>query len=104
DYVGHYGGDRVERDGAYHQGTVWGWLLGPFVSAHLRVYQNPAQARELLDPMADHLMDGGIGTFSEIFDGDPPHEPRGCFAQAWSVAEVLRAWSDVERYSFTPQP
>lgn len=97
-YSGQYGGDSRQRDSVYHQGPVWGWLLGPFVTAHLRVYNNPAQARELLEPMADHMTDGGIGTISEIFDGNPPHIPRGCFAQAWSVAEVLRAWIDIERY------
>jgi predicted glycogen debranching enzyme len=91
-YQGHYGGDQYQRDSAYHQGTVWGWLLGPFVLAHLRVYGNPAQARQFLEPMADHLSAHGIGSLSEIFDGDAPMTPRGCIAQAWTVAEVLRAW------------
>ncbi|MBW4563837.1 MAG: amylo-alpha-1,6-glucosidase [Mojavia pulchra JT2-VF2] len=91
-YQGIYGGDQYQRDGAYHQGTVWGWLLGPFVLAHLRVYQNPQQARQFLQPMANHLTAHGLGSLSEIFDGDPPMTPRGCIAQAWTVAEVLRAW------------
>lgn len=91
-YQGHYGGNQLQRDGVYHQGTTWGWLLGPFALAHLRVYSNPAQARQLLEPMADHLHAHGIGSLSEIFDGDAPMTPRGCIAQAWTVAEVLRAW------------
>jgi predicted glycogen debranching enzyme len=95
-YQGHYGGDRFQRDGAYHQGTVWGWLLGSFVVAHLRVYNNPALAQEWLEPMAQHLQAHGLGSGSEIFDGDAPMVPRGCIAQAWTVAEVLRAWVAVE--------
>ncbi len=93
-YIGHYGGDQLERDSAYHQGTVWGWLIGPFVSAHLRVYNDPAQARSYLYPLLHHLADHGVGSLSEIFDGDPPFTPRGCIAQAWSVAEFLRAWQE----------
>ncbi|MFN6571499.1 amylo-alpha-1,6-glucosidase [Dendronalium sp. ChiSLP03b] len=95
-YQGKYGGDRYHRDGAYHQGTVWGWLLGPFVLAHLRVYKNPQQARQFLQPMANHLTAHGLGSLSEIFDGDAPITPRGCIAQAWTVAEVLRAWLATE--------
>ncbi|MGA7933364.1 MAG: amylo-alpha-1,6-glucosidase [Kovacikia sp.] len=95
-YQGHYGGDQWQRDGAYHQGTTWGWLLGAFVLAHLRVYHNPAQARQFLEPLAHHLLTHGLGTCSEIFDGDAPMTPRGCIAQAWTVAEVLRAWVAVE--------
>ncbi|MEJ2748542.1 MAG: amylo-alpha-1,6-glucosidase, partial [Anaerolineae bacterium] len=95
-YIGHYGGDQLERDSAYHQGTVWAWLIGPFVSAHLRVYQDPVQARSYLYPLLRSLADHGIGSLSEIFDGDPPFTPRGCIAQAWSVAEVLRAWQETE--------
>jgi predicted glycogen debranching enzyme len=91
-YQGHYGGNQLQRDGAYHQGTVWGWLLGPFVQAHLQVYNNPKQARQFLEPMAHHLTDRGMGSLSEIFDGDAPMTPRGCIAQAWTVAEVLRIW------------
>ena len=92
DYVGIYGGNQLKRDGSYHQGTTWSWLIGHFVQAHLKVYQNPQLARSFLEPMANHLQDGCIGSISEIFDGDPPFTPRGCFAQAWSVAEVLRGW------------
>ena len=91
-YVGRYEGPQASRDGAYHQGTVWAWLMGPFVEAHLRVYQDTTRARSYLDPFESHLQDYGIGTIAEIFDGDPPHRPRGCIAQAWSVAEVLRVW------------
>jgi len=91
-YVGHYGGDQRQRDSAYHQGTVWAWLIGPFVSAHLRVYGDREQARSFLQPLVRHLADHGVGSVSEIFDGDPPFTPRGCIAQAWSVAELLRAW------------
>ncbi|WP_432812211.1 amylo-alpha-1,6-glucosidase [Pantanalinema sp. GBBB05] len=95
-YQGHYGGDPVQRDAAYHQGTVWGWLLGPFALAHLRVYNQPAKAREFLEPMINHLNAAGIGTLSEIFDGDAPMTPKGCIAQAWTIAEVLRAWLATE--------
>jgi len=91
-YRGAYEGDQLQRDSAYHQGTAWGWLIGPFVLAHLHVYKNPAQAREFLAPMAHHIMAGGVGSLGEIFEGDAPHSPRGCTAQAWTVAEVLRAW------------
>jgi predicted glycogen debranching enzyme len=91
-YVGHYGGDQRRRDAAYHQGTVWGWLIGPFVRAHLRVYRDPALAQSYLMPLIRHLAGHGVGSISEIFDGDPPFTPRGCIAQAWSVAELLRAW------------
>ena len=93
-YQGHYGGDQYARDGAYHQGTVWSWLIGPFVSAHLRVYHNPEQALAYLQPLLRHLPDHGMGSVSEIFDGDPPFTPRGCPAQAWSVAELLRVWQE----------
>jgi len=91
-YQGHYGGPPAQRDAAYHQGTVWGWLLGPFVLAHLRVYGDPARALSFLEPMADQLQVHGLGSLSEIFDGEAPFTPRGCIAQAWTVAEVLRAW------------
>ncbi len=93
-YVGRYGGDQHQRDRAYHQGTVWAWLIGPFVSAYLRVYRDPEVARSFLRPLMHHLADHGVGSISEIFDGDPPFTPRGCIAQAWSVAEVLRAWQE----------
>src|ERR1700722_11653978 len=91
-YQGHYGGNNRERDGAYHQGTVWGWLLGPFVLAHLRVYADRAAAMSFLEPLGKQIHSHGLGSLSEIFDGDAPFTPRGCIAQAWTVAEVLRAW------------
>ena len=96
EYQGKYGGDRKSRDGAYHQGTVWGWLIGPFAIAHLRVFGDKAKARSFLTPMENHLTTHGVGSLSEIFDGDEPHYPRGCIAQAWTVAEVLRAWEATE--------
>ena len=91
-YVGTYGGDQLQRDGAYHQGTTWGWLLGPYVQAHFRVYRDVEQAQGLLKSLVQHLHGGCIGSLSEIFDGDAPMTPRGCSAQAWTVAEVLRVW------------
>ena len=91
-YQGHYGGGPRERDGAYHQGTVWGWLIGPFVLAHLRVYGNRRAAQSFLEPLGMQIFSHGLGTLSEIYDGDVPFTPRGCIAQAWTVAEVLRAW------------
>ena len=91
-YCGYYDGSASKRDAAYHQGTVWAWLLGPFVLAHLRVYGDPERAFAFLEPMADHLLAAGLGSISEIFDGEAPFLPRGAIAQAWSVAEILRAW------------
>ncbi|HKX17071.1 MAG TPA: amylo-alpha-1,6-glucosidase [bacterium] len=91
-YRGTYEGDLVHRDHAYHQGTAWAWLLGPYAEAYHRVTGDAAGALGFLRPFAHHLSNGGIGTISEIFDGDAPHRPRGCIAQAWSVAEVLRVW------------
>jgi predicted glycogen debranching enzyme len=88
-----YGGDVPARDGAYHQGTVWSWLAGPFALAHHRVYGDRAGARAFLEPLAHHLHDHGLGSIAEIFDAEPPHAPDGCIAQAWSVAETLRAWA-----------
>jgi predicted glycogen debranching enzyme len=91
-YRGVYAGDARQRDAAYHQGTVWGWLLGPFVQAHLRVWNDYAAAAGYLEPMVHQLQTHGLGSASEIFDGDAPFTPRGCIAQAWTVAELLRAW------------
>jgi predicted glycogen debranching enzyme len=94
-YRGRYAGGPVERDGAYHEGTVWPWLMGPFITAYVKVNGGSdaarRQAREWLLPLKDHLADGGLGHISEIFDGDAPQLPRGCIAQAWSTAEILRA-------------
>ena len=91
-YRGRYEGNQAQRDSAYHQGTVWGWLMGPFIHAFLRVTGDHEQALTYLAPFENHLKIHGLGTASEIFDGDPPHTPQGCFAQAWTVAELLRAW------------
>ena len=96
-YRGRYDGDPQARDGAYHQGTVWAWLLGPFALAHHRAYGDAARALEFLEPIEDALTGYGLGTLGEIFDGDAPHAPRGCIAQAWSVAETLRAWTILTR-------
>ncbi len=94
-YRGSCTGDRRSRDSAYHQGTAWAWLLGPYIEAIAR-FENVEQAKQLLLPLVDHLRDAGLGTISEIFDGDPPHTPRGAIAQAWSVAEILRVARDLE--------
>lgn len=94
DYRPLYEGDSYARDTAYHQGTVWAWLIGPFITAYLRVHERTpaslAQARIYMQAFREHLKGTGIGQISEIFDGDAPHTPRGCIAQAWSVAELLR--------------
>lgn len=92
-YRGQHGGSVRQRDGAYHQGTVWGWLIGPFIQAHLKVYQDKTQARAFLQGLESHVAMGCVGTLGEIFDGNAPHDPKGTFAQAWTVAEVLRAWA-----------
>ena len=98
-YIGRYEGNPKLRDAAYHQGTVWSWLLGPFITAYLRVRDHApaalARAYTWLEPMERHLSEAGLGQISEIFDGDPPHHPRGCIAQAWSVGETLRILSDL---------
>jgi predicted glycogen debranching enzyme len=98
-YHGHCTGDQRARDMAYHQGTVWPWLMGPFITALVKVRAAAgnlaaarAEARHLLTPFRDHLHKAGLGSISEIADGDPPHTPRGCPAQAWSVGEILRAY------------
>ncbi len=96
DYTGTFTGDRWARDGAYHQGTVWGWLIGPFVEAHYKVYGDVYAARSFLTPFEQHLADFGLGSIAEVFEGDPPFVARGCMAQAWSVAEVLRLWAKLK--------
>lgn len=112
-YCARYEGSPNERDGAYHQGTVWPWLIGPFVEAWLRVRpESPENAREarcrLLGPLHEHLRDGGLGHVSEIFDAEPPRLPRGCPFQAWSVAELLRVSALLDRLEAptgsAPQP
>jgi len=94
-YSGHYGGSPRDRDAAYHQGTVWGWLLGPFALAYYRVYHHREAAIRFLEPLGRQIYASGLGTLSEIFDGDAPFTPRGSIAQAWTVAEVLRAWQEL---------
>ena len=91
-YKGEYGGNTRERDSAYHQGTVWGWLLGPFALAHYRVYKDAALAQSFLEPLGLTISSGGLGTLGEIFSGDAPFAPAGAIAQAWTVGEVIRAW------------
>jgi predicted glycogen debranching enzyme len=95
-YRGRCSGDPQSRDGAYHQGTVWPWLLGGFLTAYVKVHGDSPEARrragQFLDPLRAHLWQAGLGQISEIFDGDPPHQPVGCIAQAWSVAEILRTY------------
>jgi predicted glycogen debranching enzyme len=96
DYKPNYFGDLKARDGAYHQGTVWAWLIGPFVDAWVRTYPDDrAGAAALLDGFRKHMAEACVGSISEIFDAEPPYTPRGCVAQAWSVAEVLRCWAAV---------
>jgi predicted glycogen debranching enzyme len=94
-YVSHYGGGARDRDGAYHQGTAWPWLIGPFVEGWVRVRGNTVEAKReararFLSPLLHHLGEAGLGHISEIADGDPPHTPRGCPFQAWSLGEALR--------------
>jgi len=96
EYRGYYAGDAYSRDSAYHQGTVWPWLIGPFVTAFCKVNQHSSESRifakEMFQSLNEHLSDAGIGTISEILDGNYPHEPRGCISQSWSVAEILRSY------------
>ncbi len=93
-YQGKYIGKQSERDHAYHQGTVWAWLIGPYITACVRYRKETGkqEALQILAGLTEHLKEAGIGSVSEIFDGDPPHTPKGCPAQAWSVAEILRAY------------
>jgi predicted glycogen debranching enzyme len=92
-YKQRYFGDLETRDNAYHQGTVWAWLIGPFVDAWIKLHpERRSEARKFLKPFDDHLSDACIGSISEVFDAEAPYTPRGCAAQAWSVAEVLRCW------------
>lgn len=94
-FAGRYAGSPPQRDAVYHQGTVWSWLLGPFAIAHYRVHGDAPAAWDLLSGLLPHLREACVGQISEIFDGDAPFTPAGCFAQAWSVAETLRAWSEI---------
>ncbi|HLJ09079.1 MAG TPA: amylo-alpha-1,6-glucosidase, partial [Acidimicrobiia bacterium] len=96
DYKPRYDGDLRARDGAYHQGTVWPWLLGPFVDAWLKAFpERTDEARAMVGRLHDHLGQAGIGSVSEIFDAEEPFTPRGCIAQAWSVAELIRATASI---------
>ena len=99
DYKPRYDGDLRARDAAYHQGTVWAWLIGPFIDAWLKVHPATAamSAKGFLSAFDRHLGEACIGTISEVFDAEEPHTPRACIAQAWSVAEVLRCWVKLER-------
>ncbi|MBK8174985.1 MAG: glycogen debranching enzyme family protein [Rhodospirillales bacterium] len=93
DYKPKYHGDLRSRDAAYHQGTVWAWLIGPFIDAWMKVHPGRRdEARRFLDGFKSHLDEACVGSISEVFDAEPPFTPRGCIAQAWSVAEFLRAW------------
>ncbi|GAC1457818.1 MAG: hypothetical protein PVSMB4_17580 [Ktedonobacterales bacterium] len=99
-FIGHYTGDQRARDAAYHQGAVWPWLMGAYVDARLRLMgaaeETQAVREQALAPFRDHLLDAGVGTISEITEGLAPFAPRGCIAQAWSVAEVLRCWAGLD--------
>ncbi|HMT66676.1 MAG TPA: amylo-alpha-1,6-glucosidase [Bacteroidales bacterium] len=99
EYKGIYSGDQATRDRAYHQGTVWPWLLGPFCDGWLRVYGEGgvSRVRKLIMGFEETLTEAGISTISEIFDGDPPHSPRGAISQAWSVGEILRIFTLLEK-------
>jgi predicted glycogen debranching enzyme len=97
DYKVRYFGDLRARDAAYHQGTVWAWLIGPFMDAYRKAYpRRHADLQQFLRGFEDHLSESCIGSISEVFDAESPYEPRGCIAQAWSVAEVLRCWVEAE--------
>jgi predicted glycogen debranching enzyme len=98
-YLGHYSGGPRDRDAAYHQGTVWGWLLGPFVLAHLRVYGDTVEAMRFLEPLGISVHMYGLGTLGEIFEGDAPFTPHGCIAQAWTVGEILRAMCEIQKHN-----
>ena len=95
-YAGHYGGSPHDRDAAYHRGTVWPFLAGAFARAYAHAYGDPSRAQRFIEAFASRLDCYGIGTLAEIADGDPPHDARGCIAQAWSVGEVLRTWHALE--------
>ena len=102
DYKPYYGGSVWERDSSYHQGPAWGWLLGHYALAEYRVYGDAERAQARLEPLRDHLLDAGLGTVSELFDGTPPHAPGGAPSQAWSVACTLEAWWRLENAKRQP--
>lgn len=97
DYSPIYNGDVYKRDYAYHQGTVWGWLIGPYLEAHYKVYQDAAYIEDKMKGLIAHLEDTGMGTISEVFSGDAPHHARGCFGQAWSVSELIRIYKMIHQ-------
>ena len=97
-YVPVYGGDQLHRDSSYHEGTVWSWLLGTYVDAVMKVEGKKSKAKSIIEKFKYHLNEGCIGSVSEIFDADAPHHPRGCIAQAWGVAEVLRVIKEYELF------
>jgi predicted glycogen debranching enzyme len=106
-YVGMYQGNTESRDRAYHNGTVWAWLLGHYITAYRKTHGDTSECtqylKELINELKNHLDNAGIGTISEIFDADEPHKPRGCISQAWSVAELTRAYAeDIMQYSKKP--
>jgi predicted glycogen debranching enzyme len=103
DYIGVYGGNALQRDSAYHQGTVWSWLIGPYIDALVKTdsMEGLLRSKRVINNFKYHLNEGAVGTVSEIFDGDAPHSPRGCVAQAWGVAEVLRV---IKEYSLSEGP
>jgi glycogen debranching enzyme len=108
-YKPRYEGDPLHRDAAYHEGTVWPWLLGPFITAYVRVHDDSQaarqHARELLRALESQLSVAALGQIAEIYDAEPPQRPRGCFAQAWSVAELLRVLAeDIERGTSPASP
>jgi glycogen debranching enzyme len=104
DFKANYDGDLRARDAAYHQGTVWSWLIGLYVDAHLKVRNDPAETEARLQPLLAHLDDGGLGHVSEIFDATVPYRSRGCPAQAWGVAELLRVLLKLETRRGRPRP
>jgi len=105
EYKTKYFGDLRARDAAYHQGTVWGWLVGPFVDAWLKVFPDDVDtARRAVEGFLPHLDDGCIGSVSEVFDAERPFTARGCVAQAWSVAELLRVWLKATGKTVQPSP
>ena len=98
-YVAHYGGDQWHRDSSYHEGTMWSWLLGAYVDALMKVGSERMKVESVIEKSKYHLNEGCIGSVSEIFDADAPHHPRGCVAQAWSVAEILRVIKEYKLYN-----
>ena len=100
DYKPTYHGDLLTRDAAYHQGTVWSWLIGPYVDAWRKLApRSRDDTHALLAGLVDHLGEAGVGTISEVFDAEAPYTARGCIAQAWGVAELLRVWTSCSQPS-----